>query len=410
MKTLYKNTNILLPEPLPRFEQRNVLVDDDTGLILAVGDPAEVPTGDRTIDLDGALLSPGLVDVHTHGRAGGDFVSADVELLRKMSDSYLDAGVTTVMPTLASAPLEDFGAAADRIATVAKETFPTNHGGARFSGLHLEGRYLNPAKRGAHAEALLAPLDPAELHALHKRMCLPYQAAELPFPMRLSAALESDANGAFSQAARELGIELSLGHTTADYDRATELVAHHGVRGFTHLYNAMPQIHHRAGGTVVACFHAAHGGLDVYGELICDGLHIAPEMIALAYAMLGYEHTVLISDSMEGTGCPDGDYSIAGEHVTLKGGIALTDSGALAGSTLNLFDGVNNLIRFCNIPVAQALRCATLNPARLAGIEHAGRIRPGATADLLVLRAHADSTLDMQAVLIGGRCVRGSLT
>jgi N-acetylglucosamine-6-phosphate deacetylase len=336
------------------------------------------------------------VDVHTHGRAGGDFTAADAALLQRMSRSYLTAGVTTVMPTLASAPLDDYAVSADRIASVAQKP-----SGARYIGWHLEGRYLNPTKRGAHAAPLLAPLNATELQVLSERMCRPFHEAQLPCPMRASAALELDEDGRFAAEAARLGIGLSLGHTAATYEQATAAVAR-GARGFTHLYNAMPPLHHRQGGSVMACFDAARAGKDVYGELICDGLHIAPEMIRLAYAMLGVDHTVLISDSMEGTGCPDGDYSIAGQHVTLRDGRAYTDDDALAGSTLDLLDGVRNLMRFCNISLAEALICATRNPARLAGLDTlVGTLTPGCFADLLLLDEQ-NGQVYLRAVYVGG--------
>lgn len=395
MKSLLINANLLVTEPAPAFVEGELLMED--GIIISLGAPNEFSReGVTLIDAKGALVSPGLVDVHTHGRAGGDFISADVDLLQRMSRSYLTAGVTAVVPTLASAPVDDFGAAADRLATVTQTP-----AGARFVGWHLEGRYLNPGKRGAHAPALLAPLDAAELANLSERMCRPYRKANLPCPMRVSAALELDGDGSFCEKARELGIRLSLGHTAATYAEATEAIER-GATGLTHLYNTMPPLHHRAGGPVMACFDAARVGKNIYGELICDGLHIAPEMIRLAYAMLGVDHFALISDSMEGTGCPDGDFSIAGQHVTLKDGRAYTDDGALAGSTLDLINGVRNLIKFCHIPLAEALTCATRNPARLGGIDHlVGELLPGRFADLLLLDEH-DGQVNIREIFVGG--------
>jgi N-acetylglucosamine-6-phosphate deacetylase len=398
VKTLIINANLLVAEPTPAFVEGELLIED--GIIISVGEPNEFPRENVTlIDAEGALVSPGLVDVHTHGRAGGDFVSADTDQLQRMSKSYLSAGVTAVMPTLASAPLGDFGSAADRLAAVANAP-----AGARYLGWHLEGRYLNPSKRGAHAPLLLAPLDAAELASLSERMCRPYHENDLPCPMRVSAALELDEDGSFCAKARELGIRLSLGHTAATYEQASAAIER-GATGLTHLYNTMPPLHHRAGGPVMACFDAARESKNIFGELICDGLHIAPEMIRLAYAMLGVDHFALISDSMEGTGCPDGDFSIAGQHVTLRDGRAYTDDGALAGSTLDLIDGVRNLMNFCNIPLAQALVCATRNPARLGGIDHlVGVLAPGRYADLLLLEQE-DSRVTVRDVYVGGvRC------
>lgn len=369
------------------FTPGEILIAD--GRILAVGAPDTLPREDvQILDACGAPVTPGLVDIHTHGRAGGDFISADVDLLCRMSRSYITSGVTTVMPTLASAPIEEFSAAAARIHTAAKQT-----NGARLLGIHLEGRYLNEKKRGAHAAHLLAPLHADELVTLYAALT---KDATEPMPVRVSAAMELDQSGEFIKTAHRLGIALSLAHTQATYDQATELIAR-GVNCFTHLYNAMPPLHHRDGGAVAACLDS-----NAYGEIICDGFHIAPHMVRLSYRLLGHKRMVLVSDSMEGTACPDGNYTIAGMDVIVKDGKAYTTDGAIAGSTIGLFEAVCNLKKFCDIPLAQALCCATVNPARAARIDHlVGTFKVGAYADFCVLREDGD-TVSLLATYVGG--------
>jgi N-acetylglucosamine-6-phosphate deacetylase len=173
---------------------------------------------------------------------------------------------------------------------------------ASFCGVHLEGRYLELSKRGAHAPEMLSGLEADELDRF----------ASLS-RMHLSAAFELDTDGSFAKKALELGATLALGHTAATYAQAKES-EERGVTAYTHLFNAMPPIHHREGGAVTACLTG-----DAYGELICDGVHIAPETVRLAYKCKG-ERLVLISDSMQATGCVDGEYSIAGMPVTVKNG------------------------------------------------------------------------------------------
>ena len=198
----------------PHFEMGELLIED--GRIVAIGAPGECDAVDADVlDMQGAMVAPGLVDVHTHGRAGGDFLSADRPTLDRMAHAYLSTGTTTVMPTLASATPSDFAAAAERIADAS-----ANRVGARLMGLHIEGRYLNPAKRGAHAPELLSSLDANELGALHGKLSLAFAQRGLPFPCRLSAAWELDEDGSFFAAARELHIECSLGHTQANYAQA----------------------------------------------------------------------------------------------------------------------------------------------------------------------------------------------
>ena len=223
-------------------------------------------------------------------------------------------------------------------------------------------------------------------------MCRP----DAPTPIRLSAAWELDGSGEFITTARALGIALSLGHTEASYAQACEIVGR-GVSCFTHLFNAMPPLHHRDGGAVAACFDCG-----AYGEIICDGFHIAPHMVRLAYRLLGREHTILVSDSMQGTGCPDGSYTIAGMDVIVKEGKAYTTDGAIAGSTLGLLDGVRNLMQFCKIPLADALCCATVNPARAANIDTlVGSLKAGLAADFLMLRQDRDQ-ITLTDIYVGG--------
>jgi N-acetylglucosamine-6-phosphate deacetylase len=356
------------------------------GAIVPDGEP--VPAHDEEICADGQMLLPGLVDVHTHGRAGYDFNTADEEGMRHMAASYLHSGVTTLMPTLASAPFDDLCIASDRIMNLSK-----TEACACFVGVHLEGRYLNPAKRGAHAAELLASLDANELKKL-----LPH----MPAPCHISAAWELDRDGDFASAAKEHGATMGLAHTSADTEQA-QLAVKRGVRSFTHLFNAMPALHHRAGGA--ACVALTTEG--TYTELICDGMHICPEMVKMAYLCKGDEHLVLITDSMEATGGSDGEYSIAGMKVIVKDGKALTTDGALAGSTLSLLDGVKNLAKFANISFAQALRCATYTPACMIGLaDKIGSLEVGKQADILIVTEEESGNIRLDRVFKNGVAVR----
>lgn len=337
---------------------------------------------DLVIDADGAFVIPGFVDVHTHGRAGFDFCSASEEGMRTAAKSYLAVGTTTVMPTLASAEFAELLAASDRINSVRDNT-----GGAHFAGIHLEGRYLNPDFRGAHKKELLAPPDTAELEEMVFRMRL---------PCHISAALELDGGEKFASKAKALGATLGLGHTGADFMRAYELYKKYGI-SFTHLFNAMPPIHHRAGGAAIAGLESG-----AFCELICDGMHVSAEMVRLTYTCLTHERLVLITDSMEAAGCPDGDYTIAGSPCRVIGGKALTPEGKLAGSTLDLKTAVENLMSFCGTGLAEAVRCATLNPAREVGIDGTvGSLAPGKRADALIVR-ESSGKLTVEKTFIGG--------
>ena len=338
--------------------------------------------GIDVFDANDMAIIPGFVDVHTHGRSGYDFVSCGADALHTMARDYASHGVTTVMPTLASAPYDVMLGAAKNIGD-----FSPNADEANFCGVHIEGRYLNPKKKGAHAEELLAPLcadeleDPVwkSLNALH-----------------ISAAFELDVDGSFANAAKEMGATMSLGHTNATYAEAKR-AEECGVTAYTHLFNAMPALHHREGGAVCACLTG-----DAFAELICDGIHIAPEMVRLAYQCKRAEKLALISDSMEATGSADGEYSIAGNPVTVKNGKALTHDGALAGSTLTLDEAVQNLMDFCKIPLSEAVICATEAPAREVGIfDECGSIDIGKRADMIFVDVD-ENKLKIRKIMLRG--------
>lgn len=387
MKILYKNAHIYseLNTGEREFIRGWLLTDGE--IISAVdfgefdGDFGEIY---KTVDLGGEFLAPGLIDVHTHGRAGGDFNSADVALMTKMARSYLESGVTSVMPTLASDTLDGLYRSIENMGAANMQ------GAENFIGVHLEGRYLNKKRRGAHAEALLASLDADEIEKLIIEMKKVGAA-------HVSAALELDESGEFIRTAIENGATLGLAHTDATYAEANKAFCN-GAVSLTHTYNAMSPFHHRDGGAVGA-------GLlndNVYCELIVDGFHVSPEAVAMAYR-LKKDKLVLITDSMEATGMPDGEYSIAGLPVTVKDGKARTCEGAIAGSTLSLIDGVKNLAAFVGITFNEALYHATAAPAKMLGVfDKVGSLEIGKMANMLVL----DKELNVREVIFKGDSVK----
>ncbi len=380
MKVLFENCKVF--DSTGRiFKSRSILVGD--GIILDLLRHTDArPNVDSVIDCGGRQVIPGFVDIHTHGRAGGDFNTADADDMRAMAKSYSEYGVTSIFPTLASADFESLCAQASLIDSMKGDT-----DGAEFLGVHLEGRYLNPEKSGAHNPEMLVLPNIAELDEFAK-------ASKLP--LRISAAFELEGGDAFAEHAKELGATLSLGHTAATYAEAREIYRKHKV-AFTHLYNAMSPIHHRDGGTVLAALES--GG---FCELICDGHHISPEMVAFTYRAVGMDRLVLISDSMAATAYPDGIYEIAGNPVTVVDGIARTAGGNLAGSTLSLVNGVENLARFANIPIEDAIICATLTPARAVGLsDKVGKLTVGNRADFII-GSIVGKRIEVEQVFVGG--------
>lgn len=329
-------------------------LDIENGIITAVN----YTSADFDLTLD--FVIPGLVDVHTHGRCGYDFDSASVDNMAVMRADYARAGTTTVMPSLATSTLKGWLDAIENL----KE--------AGFDGIHLEGRYLNIKRRGAHDPALLVPLDSAELCMLLERM--------RPMPMHVTAALELEGGEAFCRTALSYGATVGIGHSDATYEEATEALGW-GATSFTHTFNAMSPIHHRKPGTVTAALLS-----DAYAEFIVDGVHLVPETVALAWSVKRHDRFVLITDSMMATGYGDGDFTIGGLPVRVKNSVALTDDGTIAGSTLDLFRGMINLIKFTGASFEDAVTCATINPARMVNFNtFAGMIKEGRNADLCVV-------------------------
>ena len=331
-----------------------------------------------TVDGTGCLLAPGLVDTHTHGRIGYDFDSATVEQMKAMRRSYAEDGTTTVFATIASAPLAQIEEAIDNIRE------------AGYGCIHLEGRYLNSKRRGAHRADLLFPLDVTEFSTLLDRMA--------GMNIHITCAAELEGGEAFVKCAIEHGATVSLGHTDATFEEALDAVSW-GVNSFTHTFNAMRPIHHREPGPVVAALTTE----GVYAEVIADGFHLNPAIVKLSYLAKRPSHLTLITDSMSATRCADGEYAIAGEKVYVVGGKAINEEGNISGSTITLYQAVRNLMKFAGVSFAEALAYATIVPATEVGIDGiTGSIDAGKTADLLLID---EQTLDIKSVWQAGEAV-----
>lgn len=362
---------------------RHADMEIENGRIVAIGDLMGHSEG-FDYDGGGAYVVPGLIDVHTHGIGGEDWGYANAEGYKKMLSEYAKHGVTSVMPTISSAPYENMLGAAERI-----NGFVNDDNRASVIGVHMEGRYLNPEKKGAHAPELIALPKADELDSPILKKCK---------RLHISAAYELDKDGDFAAKAKEIGATLGLAHTMADYYEA-KTAESRGVTSYTHLFNAMPPLHHRNGGCIAAAFEG-----NCFAELICDGIHVSPEMVRLSYRALGRDRLVLVSDSLDATGLPDGEYFSSGLPVTVKDGICRIASGALAGSTITLDSAVRNLMNFCSIPLTEAILAATEAPARQMGVfDDIGSIEVGKRADMLLLKN--GETLDIQHVMIGGNFI-----
>ena len=359
-----------------RLVQGDIEIED--GKILRVGKDLPRKEEDLAVDCAGSYtVVPGFVDVHIHGCAGADTCDATREALEAMAAFLLAHGVTSFCPTTMTTSRETIQAAL----LAAKDMMDhPMEGGARVVGVNMEGPFIAKERKGAQKEEdILPPVFP-----LFQRF---YE--ESGGIVRLvDVAPEQPGGLDFVEKASQL-CTVSIAHTTADYNQA-KAAFDKGVTHATHLFNAMSGLHHRKPGVVGAVFDDSR----VRGELICDGFHIHPAVLRAAFRLLG-DRALIVSDSMRANGMPEGEaFDLGGQMVTVHQGKALLPDGTIAGSVTNLHQEIKNLVSF-GVPFEQAVKAATLLPARAIGLDgEIGSIAPGKRADLVVL----DENLDIAAV------------
>lgn len=359
-----------------RLVQGDIEIED--GKILRVGKDLPRKEEDLAVDCAGSYtVVPGFVDVHIHGCAGADTCDATREALEAMAAFLLAHGVTSFCPTTMTTSRETIQAAL----LAAKDMMDhPMEGGARVVGVNMEGPFIAKERKGAQKEEDILPPD----FPLFQRF---YE--ESGGIVRLvDVAPEQPGGLDFVEKASQL-CTVSIAHTTADYDQA-KAAFDKGVTHATHLFNAMSGLHHRKPGVVGAVFDDSR----VRGELICDGFHIHPAVLRAAFRLLG-DRALIVSDSMRANGMPEGEaFDLGGQMVTVHQGKALLPDGTIAGSVTNLHQEIKNLVSF-GVPFEQAVKAATLLPARAIGLDgEIGSIAPGKRADLVAL----DENLDIAAV------------
>ncbi|MFI6572909.1 N-acetylglucosamine-6-phosphate deacetylase [Nocardia fluminea] len=365
------------------------VVEFEDGLISWVGDVANHPAHERLPVPNDDLVLPGLIDLHCHGGAGFGFPNADVAGARVAAAHHRAHGTTGLMGSLVSDQPEVLVAQAALLAGLVEE--------GALLGVHLEGPFINAIRCGAQDPAAIIPGDPE----LFERICVAARGTV----RSMTLAPETAHFDELLAAMRRQDVLPSLGHTDADATTTAARIAEAGGRPVTatHLFNGMPTLHHRSPGPVAACLAAAGRG-EMVVELIADGVHLAPQTVAMVFDTVGADQIALVSDAMAAAGMSDGDYRLGALDVQVHDGVARLAThdgspGAIAGGTARLVDVLRWTVDIAGIPLLDAVVAATRTPARVLGLERErGSLAVGARADILV----TDQSLRPRRVLVAG--------
>ena len=367
--------NALVYTPRHTFEKGSILIRE--GRILPFGIPEE---GEEVIDAEGLYALPGLVDIHFHGAMGKDFCDANEEAIQTLADFEASKGVLAICPATMTFSEEILNGVMDAAAA------HKNGRGADLVGINMEGPFISPKKVGAQNPEYVHTADIEMFRRLQKRandlIKLVDVAPEEPGALDFIRACHDE-------------VRISIAHTCTDYDTAIAAFEA-GATHMTHLYNAMPGITHRAPGPIIA---ALEKGAEV--ELIADNVHIHPAVVRFTFHTFGDDHLILIADSMMACGLPDGQYSLGGQAVTVKGRRAtLTEQpGTIAGSATCLYDCMKVAVKEMNVPLESAVRAASENPAKSIGVDaDYGSLAAGRYGNVIL----ADADLNIKAVIQKG--------
>ncbi len=367
------------------FRERDVVVEGQTfSSIEASGDVACGAGGAAdTLDASGCYVIPGLIDVHFHGAMGRDFCDASDEGISAIAAYEASRGVTSICPTTMTLPEERL---APIVASVAAHEAAAGEAG--IVGINMEGPYIAPDKVGAQNPAYVRSASIEEFGRLQQQakglIKLVDVAPEQPGNLEFIRQVSHD-------------VRVSVAHTCTGYNDACAAFDA-GARHITHLFNAMPALHHREPGPIAAGAERN----DITAEIIADGVHIHPAMVRLAFALFGDDRMILISDSLRACGLGDGEYELGGQQFFVKGNRATIANGSLAGSVSDVMACMRTAVRTMGIPLTSAVKAATVNPARALGLDgKLGAIAPGYQADAVVL----DRDLNIKHVVLRGKAI-----
>ena len=389
MATTLYYTKILTPYELI---ERGALVISDEGKITYVGSMDDVPrVVGKTIDLRGRLVVPGFIDIHVHGGIGITFgeKSIPAEELKDYSAWVARSGVTGYLCSVATSDAQTLIQLIAAYVRVLEAGVP----GAEPLGLHLEGPYLSKEKKGAYNPDWLRNPSMEEAEAILQ--------AGRGWIRQFTLAPELPGAEEVARRFRAEGVVVALGHTNSDYTLASAALKGNFTH-VTHTFNAQRGFHHREPGV----FGAVMASDEVTAELIGDAVHAHPGAMKMLVRCLGTDRVVLITDAMAGAGLPDGEYDLVGHKVTVRNGLATTADGTIASSTATLNRCVRNLNQLVGVPLLDAVKMASLNPARAMGFaSRLGSLSVGKDASLVVI----DEQVNVYLTMVKGQVVYSNL-
>jgi N-acetylglucosamine-6-phosphate deacetylase len=375
MKTVFAARRLYTP--LDEIENALLFVED--GVITGISSRSKLETPANVVDFGDATIAPGFIDIHIHGGAGLDVMLASPSELPRLGKFLASHGVTSYFPTTVAAPLSQTCTALERLAGAIEAAKLPAHGHEAQAlplGIHLEGPFLSHKRRGVHPPEYLVEPTVEILDRL-------WQAARGHVRMLTIAPEISGATQVIGEAARR-GVCVSIGHSDAELSIAQDAVQA-GARHATHTFNAMRPFDHRVPGIIAEVLTDDR----ITADIIVDGIHVAPSVVRLFLKAKGVDRAVLITDAMSATGMPDGRYKLGPIEVDVKDGKA-TSGGSLAGSVLTMDRAVRNVTKFSDWSLKDAVRAASLNPARAAGLGRQGSLAEGQDASFTVLNASGE--------------------
>lgn len=393
MITAIINGKLVLPDRI--LADRNLLLED--GKIIGI-EESLAPETEQVIDAEGCFVSPGFIDLHTHGGGGFDFMDGTVEAIEGACKMHLSHGTTSIIPTTLTCPDEELLHFFDVYRTAKK----TMRCGPNLLGIHLEGPYFSLAQCGAQ--------DPQYLKKPVRDQYMPILEAGGADIVRISAAPELEGAMELGRELEKRGILAAIGHSDADY-RTVEEAVNNGYSHVTHLYSGMSALHRVGPYRVLGVVESAYLLDELTVEIIADGKHLPPELLRLIVKNKPMDSICLITDSMRGAGLADGQHAILGslkngQDAVIEDGVAMMlDRKAFAGSVCTADRCIRTMVKLAGLPLFEAVRMMTLNPAKVMKLEGSkGVLAPGMDADICIF----DEDIRIKKVFVGGSLVCGA--